>query len=107
MRQAWINNLRDLISELVGSTLHYYVAGFEERKDAEYQRLQILEFKIELMLNPREADHERLIALVRDMMSALESAGSGNNKDFEESHAAILERSKEILKREWDRVKEK
>lgn len=36
MRQAWINNLRDLVAELTSSALHYYVAGFEERTDEEY-----------------------------------------------------------------------
>jgi Zn-dependent protease with chaperone function len=36
MRQAWINNLRDVLSELLSSALHYYVSGFEDRSDAEY-----------------------------------------------------------------------
>lgn len=33
MRQAWINNLRDLLSEITSNALHYHVAGFEERTD--------------------------------------------------------------------------
>lgn len=50
MRQAWINNLRDLLSEITSSALHYYVAGFEDRTDQEYQHLTHLEYKIKLML---------------------------------------------------------
>ena len=29
MRQAWINNLRDLIAELAGDALHYFPAGHD------------------------------------------------------------------------------
>ena len=35
MRQAWINSLRDLIAEISSSGLHYYQAGYEDRKDEE------------------------------------------------------------------------
>src|SRR5216683_8062210 len=51
MRQAWINSLRDLLAELTSSAQHYYVAGFEDRTDQEYQRLTLLEQKVRLMLN--------------------------------------------------------
>ena len=32
MRQAWINELRELISETASSCLHYWQAGFEDRR---------------------------------------------------------------------------
>jgi hypothetical protein len=54
MRQAWINNLRDLLAELISSSLRYYVAGYGDRKDEEYQRLTLLEHKAQLMLNPND-----------------------------------------------------
>src|SRR5688572_28614420 len=52
MRQAWINNLRDLLAELISSALHYYVAGSEERTDEVYRRLTLIEHKVAMMLNP-------------------------------------------------------
>lgn len=43
MRQGWINMLRDLLSEITSSALHYHVAGFEDRTDEDYQHLTHLE----------------------------------------------------------------
>lgn len=43
MRQAWINDLRAKLAELLSSALHYFVAGFEDRTDKEYRRLTQLE----------------------------------------------------------------
>ena len=64
MRQTWINNLRDLLAELTSSALHYYVAGFEDRTEEEYQRVSLLESKVRLMLNAKEDDHQRLETLI-------------------------------------------
>ena len=71
MRQAWINKLRELLAELTSSALHYYVAGFEDRTDEEYQRVTLLEARIQLMLNPNEEDHQRLEVLMRRMVSEI------------------------------------
>ena len=105
MRQAWINSLRDLLAELASNALHYYVAGFEDRKDEEYQRLTLLEHKVQLMLNPKEEDHKKLEQLVRKMMAAL-GRGKEGDKDFVAFHPEVMRLSREVLKREWNRVKE-
>lgn len=105
MRQAWINNLRDLLAELSSSSLHYYVAGFEDRSDQDYLRLTLLEHKVQLMLNPKEEDHRRLEQLIRTAISAL-NAGPAGRENFEAVHPEIMKLSREVLKREWDRVRE-
>lgn len=104
MRQAWINALRDLLSELCSSALHYFVAGFEERKDNEYLRLTLLETKIQLMLNVKEDDHIQLENLIREMVSSLER-GKGSDAAFIDAHTNVVKLSRHVLKREWDRVK--
>ena len=99
MRQAWINNLRDILSELVSSALHYHVAGFEDRTDQEYQHLTHLEYKVSLMLNPREGDHQRLEELIAQMTAMLSQEGSANlDREFETCHKAIVALSREVLK---------
>ena len=107
MRQAWINNLRDLLSEITSSALHYYVSGFENRTDQEYQHLTHLEYKIKLMLNPREDDHQRLERIIADMIGIF---GKGNSskldEEFQSCHENVLALSRDVLKREWDRVKD-
>lgn len=105
MRQAWINDLRDLIAELTSSALYYYVAGFEDRNDKEYQRLTHLEHKIQLMLNPKEEDHKKLEQLIRQMIASIERGKEGGNNDFIATHPAVMEMSRQVFKREWNRVK--
>jgi len=105
MRQAWINDLRGLIAEISSSALHYYQAGFEDRKDKEYKRLTELEGKISLMLNFIEDDHKKLHDLIREMLDAL-ARGKQGNSAFVETHPKVLTRARDILKREWNRVKE-
>ena len=106
MRQAWINNLRDLVAELTSNALHYHVAGFEERTDEEYRRLTLLEYKVALMLNPLEDDHKRLEQLIRQMVSALEREREGE-ANFVEVHPTVKDLSRQIFKREWNRVRDR
>jgi hypothetical protein len=106
MRQAWINNLRDILADLLSSTLHYYVAGYENRKDEEYQRVTLLEHKTKLMLNANEEDHRKLEALVRELIEVLDSGPRDRDRSFEEIHSQVTQVSRQILKREWNRVTE-
>jgi len=105
MRQAWINSLRDLLAELTSSALHYYVAGFEERTDKEYQRLTFLQSKVGLMLNPNEEDHQRLEELVGKMINSIQYE-RGKPDEFPESHVQVTALSRTVLKREWHVIKE-
>jgi len=106
MRQAWINNLRDLLAELTSSALHYFVAGFEDRKDEEYQRLTFLEEKVRLMLNAKEEDHKQLEQLIRRMVVALEVGRKEGQQEFVAAHPAVIDLARQVLKREWNRIKE-
>lgn len=105
MRQAWINSLRDLLAELLSSLMHYYLAGYEDRSDREYQQLQMLEHRLQLMLNPKEEDHVRLESTIRDMVLTLQSE-PGFSPEFMEHHFEATRRARIVLKREWDRVKD-
>jgi hypothetical protein len=105
MRQAWINDLRDLLAELSSNILHYYLAGFEDRTDKEYQRLALIESKVKLMLNPREQDHRRLEELIRALVTTIERQSKFID-EFSELHDELVSLSRDVLKREWDRVKQ-
>lgn len=104
MRQAWIDNLRDILAELLSSVLHYYAAGYEDRTDEEYRRVTFLEAKVQLMLNPDEEDHENLERLIREMVGALARADKSNA--FPDLYEQVRALSRQILKREWNRVKD-
>jgi len=105
MRQAWINNLRDSTAELSSRALHYYVAGYEDRSDAEYQQLTLLEHKIALMLNVTESDHRDFEQSIRAMVSSLEG-GKEAATAFPDAHERTRTLARTIFKREWNRIKD-
>ena len=104
MRQAWINDLRSRLAELSATTLHYVVAGYEERTDAEYRRVAQVEQEMVLMLNPVEQDHKALEQTIRQLVSSLE-AGKAVDAPFIAAHERLTELGRTILKAEWNRVK--
>ena len=104
MRQAWINTLREKLAELTSRALHYFVAGFEERSDKEYLQLGMLEQQITLLINPKEQDHQELVAAIREMVGALDS-GDWRTDKFPVAHTEITKLGQKILKTEWDRIK--
>ena len=104
MRQAWINDLRSRLAELSATTLHYFLAGYEERTDAEYRRVAQVEQEIVLMLNPVEQDHKALEQTIRQLVSSLE-AGKAVDAPFIAAHERLTELGRTILKSEWNRVK--
>lgn len=105
MRQAWINNLRDLLAELLGKCEHYWAAGFEDREDQEYQRITELKNKLALFINPNEKDHLALLEQAQTMIGGIGCGKSGDEK-FWTAHKSTMELSQKILKTEWNRVKE-
>ena len=58
------------------------------------------------MLNPLEDHHKQLEQLIRQMVSALER-GRESEGEFVKAHPAVMNFSRQILKREWNRVKER
>lgn len=106
MRQKWINDLRDLIAELASDSLHYFRAGHDFEGYKNFQRLTFLESKIQLMLNPNEEDHQKLEWMIAEMLKALQSGGEQGRADFMATHPEVMKFSRQVFKREWNRVKE-
>lgn len=106
MRQAWINTLRQKIAEFLSSALHYSVAGFDERSDAEYQRLTLLEQEIVLTVNPNEADHQELIQVMSTLLRSLSRGVSMPDEGFLAAHDRLTGLAQGILKTEWNRVRD-
>jgi len=109
MRQAWINTLRDKISEFMAIISINRIAYSpstdwkDERKERaekldleNYKNLQHLLASIKLHINPEEPLHVQLIQL-------LEDATKDYHDSFvsDEKHEKIIELSQVILKKEW------
>jgi hypothetical protein len=118
-RQKWIDALRDLLAELVSLLVAVVVtrrtwrgqwnegmAAIEARPEllTKLERIVLVQWKIRLLINPNERDHQ---ALYRSIEQALEHARSEQAAEAEMTAdiEAITALSQQILKREWERVK--
>lgn len=112
-RQAWINNLRDQVSEFISICALFHAGDWTNRADNEFddkfERLVLVESKIILMLNPNEKDHNRLSDLLAQARMSLGSRAKDiENRRFKEwgsAYKEIVPLTQSILKSEWIRVK--
>ena len=105
MRQAWINKLRELLAKFTSTSTHYHVEGVDVRPSEQIEALGLLLDHIRLMLNPTEDDHQRLEKLIYEMLIRI-SGKKANSNEFADLREEVIDLSRTILKREWDRVKE-
>ena len=106
-RQAWINELRECLSELQSRiTFVSILQSVPETGDLEdvkssMSRIAFLTHKLTLLINPKEEDHAQLLSLVKEIKGIAVRGG----KPPQEKMDAITSLSQKILKREWERVK--
>jgi hypothetical protein len=100
------HQLARLLAELVSKSLDYSKAELKDREL--YQHLDLLEHKISLMLNPAEEDQIELEKLIRAMVATASRgpAQSASPFDIKATAVPVMRLSRQVLKREWDRVKE-
>jgi hypothetical protein len=93
-RQAWINTLRDTLSEFqsLGVT-----PGLNPLLMSDFYKLGT---KIELLMNPKDVDYAELDGL---LYSFLSKATAPIEEKFS-INPNFVEVSQRILKREWDRL---
>ena len=113
-RQAWINSLRDQISEFLAILAVMHAGDWSSRTEKEYdeelKQLTLVRSKINLMVNPKEEDHRNLLKLLDDASCTVaERAKIAEESDWEKGakiHSEIVPLAQSILKREWARVKQ-
>ena len=110
-RQAWINMLRDSIADyLAKQAMARDLNVLEHADDSSLPRIEELirlNTRLELLINPKEADHAELVDLICQMTSTVNQQNEAN-KDFDVDAARkrIIDLWQTILKREWERVKQ-
>ena len=111
LRQQWIDHLRDDISEFLSLINHYllYTDIPLETEDelSRYRRLLYLEAKIQMMVNPKEKDHQKLIELIGLLITTIHRTKTEKQRmdEISSHHNSLITLSQKILKREWERVK--
>lgn len=118
-RQKWIEQLRDLLADLMSQLAVLSVikrawtgewnGGLgplhaDRSLVAKLEHLVLVRWKIRLMLNLNEADHQELDRLVGGAVQRLRDEPPRED-DTDADIESISRRAKDILKREWERVK--
>lgn len=125
-RQIWIDELRKEVAEYL--TLFARLeelrrpasnlssedkkANFTDRMDANKRAME-LGIRIQLRLNPKEADHNTFMCLLRALSDACKDPPTNETdeqkeaaqKQFSEARDKVTEHVQSILKHEWERVK--
>ncbi len=110
-RRDWIDTLREEVAEIAGLVQEAGIKRVgrnltDSDIDEFARRISRKLTKIELLLNPNEDLHNRLVYLLREVLAEVWKPGKTPDAEkTRELHDSILKVSKEILKAEWDRVK--
>ena len=118
-RQKWIESLRDMLAERI--SLLVAVVVVKSKWHGEWnkglgaiaadptlmdklERVVLVQWKIRLLINPTEADHQELYRAIETAFKRVQSEESSDpatGADIEN----ITRLSQSILKKEWERVK--
>jgi hypothetical protein len=110
-RQDWINTLRDNVSQFVAIMFTLSLATEADMNTKEFfEKTEILfaiRFKLKLLINPKEDDHQKLDALIGDALRNVIAPEKERAKlrPLSDLRDDIMIVSQNILKREWERVK--
>lgn len=111
-RHKWIGELQGIISDFVAE-LRVLSVGFgqgelrfhSENKAIEAARkCYFIETKINLMLNPHEAEHQEFSRLTRSAVALIGDKESSQNAMVESTNK-VVNFAQSMLKTEWEKVK--
>jgi hypothetical protein len=71
-----------------------------------FRELSVLRVRIDLLLNPKEADHHNLMVRIDEMTTLFASPLTQSSlQEYAETEQDMLDRAKVVLKEEWDRAR--
>lgn len=104
-RQAWINELRELISELI-SLINLNLLDPSSINIEDSKRISFLITKAEFMLNPiKDSEYINSIINLKDVIFDL-SMNTIEHEEIQDKIDIVKQNTKTILKTEWERVKD-
>jgi len=118
-RHKWIETLRDELAELISllATALIVKSKWKDRWEEgrgpmnsdpamleKFERIVLAQSKIQLLINPGEADHQRLGETI-DVATRRLRSEDALEADTEADIRTVVELAQAILKREWQRVK--
>lgn len=104
-RQQWINSLRDTLSVFISKAEYIFITEDDEKVDEAYRDMVEAQYKIELLLNPEEIDHNRVTSLLEEIRKIVFEEKI-EEEIFDKKVSDLLKEAKKVLKREWIVVKQ-
>ena len=111
-RQRWINDLRDAIADFNAKASMIYSLGINhyanEHSIPRIEELVQINYRIELLINPSEEDHAKIVKIVDDITTSFMSAVAQKEKIGDELNGKqkeLISLAQKVLKHEWERVK--
>jgi hypothetical protein len=117
-RQRWIDTLRDMLAEVVSLLASGWIitSRWQSRADMtavaadaallqKLERVVLVQWKIRLLLNPAEGDHQALYQAIETATARLQSDAPDVSERLRADVETIARLAQAILKREWERVK--
>lgn len=103
-RIKWMEKLRNNISEFCGLTYTWCMSGKEEcEKDPQFlQKIDNLRHLIRLQLNPNDEQDQKIEKLIFEIP---ELTDISQKKELKNKINELIESSQQLLKDEWERVK--
>ena len=118
-RQKWIETFRDLLAELISLLVAVLIVktGWKDQWNkglgpitsdptllSKLERIVLVQWKIRLLINPTEADHQELYQTIERAFQRIQSEEMLEG-EVEADMEKITRLGQAILKREWVRVK--
>ena len=116
-RQAWINALRDDLSELFEDLEWLFGLSYDLRRgstvgersykylEERRSRIRLLINRIRLRINQGEESSATLLSLIWKLHSLALQPRDDEGEEFNDTMESAISKSQEILKAEWKRVK--
>jgi hypothetical protein len=116
-RQAWINALRDDLSELFEHLEWLFALTYDSRRgstvgeerykyrEERRSRIRLLINRIRLRINQGEKPSATLLSLIWKLHSLALQPGDDEGEEFNDTMESAVSKSQEILKAEWKQVK--
>jgi hypothetical protein len=109
-RQRWIDELRNSISIYISKAEMIAMLEYDEEElyFEYFEELSQMHSKIELMLNPNEAEHNSLLGCISKIRDLIHKEGikvEKLEKNLDKAIGQLLIISKTVLKKEWEVVK--
>ncbi len=106
-RQDWINSLRGVFSDVLLQAEVFTDVAYQDNEEAYREKVKLLKaiYQAKVYLNLNEEPSQNLVKSIEEIPE-IYMGKKGSSKQFKENRHVIEKLMRDILKEEWDRVRD-